>query len=75
MKSHSRHRYGSPPAMAPESRTPLSDSRFQDLLQSAQAFFEQAEKDKVTSRAEVIQEILETMERYGIGVDDLRGSP
>jgi hypothetical protein len=29
----------------------------------------------VTSRAEVIQEILETMERYGIGVDDLRGGP
>ncbi len=75
MKSQSRRRYGSPPAMAPESRTPLSDSRFQDLLQSAQAFFEQAEKDKVTSKAEVIQEILETMERYGIGVDDLRGSP
>ena len=53
----------------------MSDSRFQDLLQSAQAFFEQAEKDKVTSKAEVIQEILETMERYGIGVDDLRGTP
>jgi len=74
MKSHSRHRYGRPPAMAAESRTPLTDSRFQDLLQSAQAFFEEAEKDKETSRAEVIREILETMERYGIGVDDLRDS-
>ena len=53
----------------------MTDSRFQDLLQSAQAFFEEAEKDKEPLKAEVIQEILETMERYGIGVDDLRGSP
>jgi tRNA1(Val) A37 N6-methylase TrmN6 len=72
MKYQSRRRYDNPPPRAAESRAQLTDSRFQDLLQSAHAFFEQAEKDTVTSREEVIQDILDTMQRYGIGVDDLR---
>ncbi len=52
-------------------KEPLSDARFQDLLSRAGAFFAEAERDVEGERAAAIQEILETLDRYGLTVADL----
>lgn len=52
-------------------KEPLSDARFQDLLSKAGAFFADAERDVEGERLAVIAEIRETMQRYGLTVDDL----
>lgn len=51
---------------------PLSESKYQDLLKDASAFFAMAECDEHTERAAIIVEIRETMARYGLTADDLR---
>ena len=53
-------------------KEPLSDTRFQDLLLKAGAFFAEAERDGEGERAEVIAEILQTLDRYGLKVEDLK---
>lgn len=52
-------------------KEPLSDARFQDLLFRAGTFFADAERDVEGERATVIQEILETLDCYGLTVADL----
>lgn len=52
-------------------KEPLSDDRFQDLLSKAGAFFAEAERDVEGERAAVIQEILQTLDRFGLTVVDL----
>lgn len=53
-------------------KDPLSDTRFQDLLLKAGAFFAEAERDVEGERAAVITEILQTLDRYGLTVEDLK---
>ncbi len=62
----------SAPAKPPARKDPLSDARYQDLLSKAGAFFADAERDTKGERAAMIAEIVQTMERYGLTVDDLR---
>jgi hypothetical protein len=52
----------------------LTDRRFEDLLQQASAFFAQAERDPEAERQAVIAEIIETLERHGLTVADLRAA-
>lgn len=56
----------------PERNDPLSDKRYQDLLSKAGAFFAEAQRDIEGERAAAIDEILQTLERYGLTVEDLR---
>ena len=51
---------------------PLTDRRFEDLLQQASAFFAEAERDPEADKRAAIAEIIETMERHGLTVEDLR---
>ncbi len=51
---------------------PLNEHRFQDLLSRASDFFAQAERDVDGERALAIADIVQTMRRYGLTVDDLR---
>ena len=61
------------PSSAPQVRQdPLTDRRFEDLLQQASAFFAQAERDPEAERQAAIAEIIETMDRNGLTVADLR---
>ena len=67
-------RANSHPASSPPARQdPLTDRRFEDLLQKASAFFAKAERDPEAERQAVIAEIIETMQRYGLTSEDLRG--
>ena len=52
----------------------MTDRRFEDLLQQASAFFAQAERDPEAERQAAIAEIIETMERYGLTLEDLRAA-
>ena len=63
-----RHSSSSPPAR----QEPLTDRRFEDLLQKASAFFAATERDPEAERQAVIAEIVDTMKRYGLTVEDLR---
>ena len=53
---------------------PLTDRRFEDLLQQASAFFAKAERDPEAEKQVAIAEIIETMKRYGLTVEDLRAA-
>lgn len=53
-------------------KEPLSDTRFQDLLLKVGAFFAEAERDVEGERAAVITEILQTLDRYGLTVENLK---
>lgn len=57
---------------APARREPLTDRRFEDLLQQANAFFAQSERDPEAEKQAAIAEIIETLKRYGLTVEDLR---
>jgi len=72
MRPDRAHRRSSAPP--PARQDPLTDRRFGDLLQQASAFFAQAERDPVAERQAVIAEIIETMARYGLTVEDLRAA-
>ena len=50
----------------------MTDRRFEDLLQQASAFFAQSERDPEAERQAAIAEIIETLNRYGLAVEDLR---
>jgi hypothetical protein len=63
-----------PASHSPPRQAPLSERRFEDLLQQASAFFAQAERDPVAEKQAVIEEILETLNRHGLTVADLRSS-
>ena len=63
------HRH--PTSLPTARQEPLTDRRFEDLLQQANAFFAQAERDPETVRQEIISEIVDTMKRYGLTVRDL----
>ena len=52
---------------------PLTDKRFEDQLQKASAFFAAAERDPESEKQAAIAEIIETMKRYGLTPEDLRG--
>lgn len=56
----------------PARKDPLSDERFNDLLSKAGAFFAAAEKDVEGERAAMIESILQTLESYGLSVEDLK---
>lgn len=49
----------------------LSDQRYQDLLNSASAFFTSAEESTDEVRQAVIDEINALMKQYGLAADDL----
>ena len=63
----------STPHTRPSTRKePLSEARFQDLLLKAGTFFAEAERDVEGERTAVIAEILQTLDRYELTVEDLR---
>ena len=74
MKKHSNRAHRRPSFPHPVRQDPLSDRRFEDLLQQASAFFAQAERDPEADKRVAIAEIIETMNRYGITVKDLRAT-
>jgi hypothetical protein len=52
----------------------LTDRRFEDLLQQASALFAAAERDPEAEKQVAIAEIIETMNRYGLTLADLRAT-
>jgi hypothetical protein len=68
-RSH-RHSSSSPTAR----QEPLTDRRFGDLLQQASAFFAATERDPEAEKQAAIAEIIETMKRHGLTVEDLRAT-
>ncbi|WP_170073101.1 hypothetical protein [Malikia granosa] len=52
----------------------MTDRRFEDLLHQASAFFAQSERDPEAEKLAAIAEIIETMKRYGLTVEDLRAA-
>ena len=58
----------------PQRQEPLTDRRFEDLLQKASTFFAQSERDPEADKQAAIAEILEAMNRYGVTVADLRST-
>ena len=52
----------------------MTDRRFEDLLQQTSAFFAQSESDPEAEKQVAIAEIIETMNRYGLTLADLRAS-
>ena len=56
----------------PARQEPLTDRRFEDLLQQASALFAAADRDPEAEKQAAIAEIIETMKRYGLTVEDLR---
>ena len=71
MRSDRSHRHPPPP---PARQEPLTDSRFEDLLQRASAFFAATERDPEAEKQAAIAEIIESMEQYGLTVEDLRAT-
>ncbi len=68
-RAHSR------PASSPPARQePLTDRRFEDLLQQASAFFAATERGPEAEKQAAIAEIIDTMKRYGLTVEDLRAT-
>lgn len=59
------------PPRAPERLAPLSDQRFQDLLNAAGSFFASFESDPAAEKAAAISEIQALMGRYGLTAEDL----
>lgn len=72
MRPDRAHRRPSTSPSAPARQDPLTNRRFEDLLQQASAFFAEAERDPEADRQAAIAEIIETMNRYGLTVEDLR---
>ena len=72
MKSRPDRAHRKPSTSHPVRQDPLTDRRFEDLLQQASAFFAQAERVPEANREAAIAEIIETMNRYGLTVADLR---
>ena len=60
-----------PTSLPPARQEPLTDRRFEDLLQQASAFFARSERDPEAERQAAIAEIIETMDQYGLTVEDL----
>jgi hypothetical protein len=65
------YRSNTTPPRAPEKLVPLSDQRFQDLLNAAGSFFASFESDPTAEKAAAIAEIQELMNRYGLAAEDL----
>lgn len=65
------YRSNKTPPRGPEKRTPLSEQRFQDLLNAAGTFFASFESDPVVEKAAAIAEIQDMMARYGLAIEDL----
>ena len=63
-----------PAASTPARQEPLTDGRFENLLHQASAFFAQSERDPEAEKQAAIAEIIETMKRYGLTVEDLRAT-
>ena len=63
-----------PYSLPPARQEPLTDRRFEDLLQQASAFFAQSERDPEAEKQVAIAEIIETMNRYGLTLADLRAT-
>jgi len=60
------------PQVGPRQKAePLSDHRYQDLLERAKAFFASAEVPAEEARLTAIAEIREQMRHYGLTADDL----
>jgi hypothetical protein len=72
MKSRPDRAHRRPSTSPPVRQDPLTDRRFEDLLLQASAFFAQAERDPEAERQAAIAEIIETLERHGLTVADLR---
>ena len=72
MRPDRSHRH--PPSSHPTRQDPLTDRRFEDLLQQASAFFAATERNPEAERQAAIAEIIETMKRYGLTVEDLRAT-
>ena len=74
MKMRPDRAHRKPSSSSPASQEPLTDRRFEDLLQQASAFFAQAERDPEAEKQAAITEIIETMARHGLTVEDLRAA-
>ena len=74
MRPNRAYRRPSTSPSAPARQDPLTDRRFEDLLQQASAFFAQSERDPEAERQSAIAEIIETLERHGLTVEDLRAA-
>jgi len=72
MRSDRYHRH--PSSLPPARQEPLTDRRFEDLLQQASALFAAAERDPEAEKQAAIAEIIETMKRYGLTLADLRAT-
>ena len=72
MRPDRSHRH--PSSLPPARQEPLTDRRFEDLLQQASAFFAQSERDPEAEKQVAIAEIIETMNRYGLTLADLRAT-
>ena len=72
MRPDRSHRH--PPSSHPTRQDPLTDRRVEDLLQQASAFFAATERNPEAERQAAIAEIIETMKRYGLTVEDLRAT-
>ena len=68
MRTDRAHRQ--PASSRPERQAPLTDRRFEDLLRQASAFFAAAERDPKAEKQAAIAEIIETMDQYGLTVED-----
>ena len=72
MRPDRSHRHPAP--LPPARQDPLTDRRFEDLLQQASNFFAKAERDPEAEKQAAIAEIVETMKRYGLTLADLRAT-
>ncbi len=72
MRSDRSHRHTS--STPPNRQEPLTDRRFEDLLQQASAFFAATERGPEAEKQAAIAEIIDTMKRYGLTVEDLRAT-
>lgn len=52
----------------------MTDRRFEDLLLQASAFFAATERNPEAEKQAAIAEIIESMEQYGLKVEDLRAT-
>ena len=72
MKTRPDRAYRRPSSSSQVRQEPLTDRRFEDLLRQASAFFAESEVDPEAERQTAIAEIIETLGRYGLTVEDLR---
>ena len=72
MRPDRYHRH--PSSLPPARQEPLTDRRFEDLLQQAGAFFAQSERDPEAEKQVATAETVETIKRYCLTLEDFRAT-